>query len=350
MLIRTLWIVLSLLPSLVEAAGNEARCDELGTNCVCSEPFQMTSFTQPSGIDFWNPSDTTTKECGYEVAGNPISRPTQDIQARSDSTALTRLGNTISRYVSSGEGADGIFFIGADINAAALGATYNERTSVRFYTYYNPDYNFIGESPQCHSKFLQGSVGSWHLENFQGGIHMYDFFGANWGTTSGSYFPRDCCWTVPGEDLTLVPADWRGHWWRVEVVMTKRAGPGWRTILYMKDVTTTGVTPVNGGVEFIAADTFGTDTGPEDWTTAFNQQITSSPRQLPMVANMYRETGVGNCNGWRGVAYFIMAGWDTDAGQRIGAATEIEGGGGGGGTGWPGGMDVQRHDLQLTQR
>jgi hypothetical protein len=319
---------------LVWVASTEAaeqRCDGLGSNCVCSEPFLMTSFTKNIDQAFWNPTDTTTKECGYEVAGHPISRPAQDIQARTDATALARLGNKIPRFVSSGAGADGIFFIGGDINSSALGSTYNARMAVRFYTYYSPDYNFRDDSPACHSKFLQGSVGSWHLENFVGNIHMYNFTGGNWRTTSGSYFPRDCCWATPGAALALNNNDWKGHWFRVEVVTTNRSGPGWRTILYMKDVTTTGVTKVNGGNEFVAADTYGTDSGPDDWTTAFNQQIISSPRQLPMVANMYRERGAGSCSGWRGVSHFMIAGWDTNAGQRIGAAAEIEGGSSGGG-------------------
>lgn len=318
---------------LIWVAGTEAaeqRCDELGVNCVCSEPFLMTGFTKNVDSAFWNPTDTTTKECGYEVAGHPISRVAQDIKAQTDATALARLGNKIPRFVSSGAGAAGIFFIGGDINASALGSTYNARMAVRFYTYYSPDYNFRDDTPACHSKFLQGSVGSWHLENFQGDIHMYNFTGGNWRTTSGSYFPRDCCWTTPGAALTLNNNDWKGHWFRVEVVTTNRSGPGWRTIVYMKDVTT-GVTKVNGGNEFVATDTYGTATGPQDWTTAFNQQIISSPRQLPMVVNLYREVGAGSCSGWRGVSHFMMAGWDTDASQRIGGAAEIEGTSGGGG-------------------
>jgi hypothetical protein len=32
----------------------------------------------------------------------------------------------------------------------------------------------------------------------------------------------------------------------------------------------------------------------------------------------------------RGISHYMMAGWTSDAGQRIGAAVEIEGGGGGG--------------------
>ena len=40
--------------------------------------------------------------------------------------------------------------------------------------------------------------------------------------------------------------------------------------------------------------------------------------------NNYRETG---CTGWLGFSSYVLAGWDTDEGQRIGAAVEVEGGG-----------------------
>ena len=39
--------------------------------------------------------------------------------------------------------------------------------------------------------------------------------------------------------------------------------------------------------------------------------------------NNYRQ---GTCGGWLGFSYYMMAGWDTDTGQRIGPAVEIEGG------------------------
>lgn len=347
---RFLFLFLFLLVTSEACAAVEARCTELGANCVCSEPFLMGAggFTQVVDQAFWNPTDTTgsDKECGYEVARHPISRNTQDVQRRTDATALARIGNRITGFVSQGSGADGISFIGADVTWQALGATYNARASTRYYIYHDPLYNFIGDSPQCHSKLLQGNVGSWHLENWTGEQHFYDFAQANWGTSTGSFFPRDCCNSSPGAAYIMQKADWRGHWIRIEAVMTNRGTAGWRTIVYFKDVTTTGVTLINGGNEFVALDTYGTDTGIDPWLNTFNQQIISNPRQLPMVANMYRENGIGTCAAWRGVSHFMTAGWDTDAGQRIGAASEMEAGGGGGGGSTPAGsMDVYFKNL-----
>lgn len=328
-----LGIVSVALASSADAA--EQRCNELGANCVCSEPFQMTNFTQNIDKAFWNPTDSSTKECGFEVAGHPISRNTQDVKPQSDATALSRLptGHSISRFVSGGTGMNGVFFIGGNVNSAALGATYNARMAVRGYVYHSPDYNFRDDTPACHSKFLQGSPGSWHWENYMGPIHQYEFTGSNFGPSSA--FPRDCCWGSPGAAIRLVKGDWRGHWFRFEDVVTNRSGSGARHILYMKDVTK-GVTQLNGGAEFVAADWYGTDTGPDNWDSSFNRSITSNPRLLPVAVNFYREISAGGgCVGWRGLSHLMIAGWDTDAGQRIGAAAEIESGQGGGGTGTP---------------
>lgn len=331
------WLALGML-GLVWASSTDAaeqRCNELGTNCVCSEPFQMTSFTKSVDPAFWNPTDSTTKECGYEAAGHPISRVQQDVRPQSDATALSRLpaGHSISRFVSGGAGMHGIFFIGGDVNTAALGATFNARMAVRGYVYHSPDYNFRDDTPACHSKFLQGQPGAWHWENFVGSIHQYQFGGANFGPSSA--FPRDCCWGAPGAALELTKNDWRGHWFRFEDVVTNRSGAGARHILYMKDVTR-GVPQLNGGAEFVAADWYGTGTGPDNWDSSFNKIITSNPRLLPVAVNFYREISAGGgCNGWRGLSHLMIAGWDTNAGQRIGPAAEIEGGSGGGGDGTP---------------
>jgi hypothetical protein len=310
------------------ADAAEQRCGALGANCVCSEQFQMAGFTSLSGA-WLNPTDSTTKECGIEVANYPITRTLSGVSINTDATALARLpaGNTVQRFLSGATGSSGMFFVGADLTSESLGATYNARMAIRGYVYHSPDYNFRDETPPCHSKFLQGNPGSWHIENANGDLAMYQFLlGTNWGPSSA--FPRDCCWGTPGAQATLNKNDWKGHWFRVEEVVTNRTGPGLRHQLYMKDVTR-GVTQFNGGNEFIASDWYGTTGGPDPWTADFNKNITSSPPSLPMAFNFYREVsaGGGQCNGWRGITHMIVAGWATDTGQRIGAAVEVEGSG-----------------------
>lgn len=310
-----------------KVGASEKRCDDLADNCVCSEPFQMTAFTQNQGSSYWNPADSTTKECGFEVAGHPISRNEQDVRVQTDATALARLpaGNSVSRFMSGAPGMNGIFLIGGDFNSNALGATFNARMAIRAYVYHSPDYNFRGDTPACHSKFLQGEPGSWHWENAEGYIHQYNFLtGTNFGPASA--FPRDCCSGAPGAALEMKEDDWRGHWFRFEDVVTNRSGPGVRHILYMKDVTK-GVPQLNGGAEFVAADWYATASGVNPWDSSFNQMITSDPRLLPVAVNFYREISPGNggCVGWRGLSHLLVAGWETDAGQRIGGAVEVEG-------------------------
>lgn len=315
--------------------AQEAACTALGANCVCSEPFQMTGFTNTSG-SFYNPNDSTTKQCGEEVANHPISRNDADMEAitsADDATAFARMpaGNSVTRMFRVTPGNSGTFFVGGTLSSQNLGATYDARMSIRAYVYHSTDYNFRDETPPCHSKFLQGQVGAWHIENAFGELEMYQFTNGNWGTTTGTYFPRDCCSSLPGGAVGPPNHDeWKGHWFRTEVVLTKRAGPGVRHQLYMKDVTN-GVTKWNNGDEALLVDWYGTASGIDPWTSDFNQQITSSPRQVPMSFNYYREVSPGGqCNGWRGLSHMMIAGWDTDSGQRIGAATEFEGSGGGG--------------------
>ena len=48
------------------AHSEEQRCTELGASCLCSEPLNTTTFA--GGPDFWNPADSTTKQCSVESA------------------------------------------------------------------------------------------------------------------------------------------------------------------------------------------------------------------------------------------------------------------------------------------
>lgn len=315
------------------ASAAEQRCNELGANCVCSEPLQMTGFTSVNSA-WLNPTDTTSLECGAEVAGAPITRANpNDLLGSSDATAKNRLpaGHSVVRFLATQPGLSGTLFVGGAQTSGSLGSKFNARMAMRGYVYHSPDYNFRDETPPCHSKFLQGQVGSWHLENAFGELSMYQFTNPNWGPAGA--FPRDCCWGLPGATVASPNhAEWKGHWFRVEEVVTNRTGPGVRHQLYMKDVTN-GVAQWNGGQEALLVDWYGTTGGPNPWDSSFNTMITSSPAQVPMDFNFYREISPGGaCNGWRGVSHMMIAGWDTNAGQRIGAAAEVEGGQGGGGT------------------
>lgn len=319
-----------ILSGIAASQAAEQRCGQLGANCICSEPLQMTGFSSINNA-WQNPNDTAGLECGTEVPGGAITRANaSDLLGSTDATALGRLplGSSVQRFLATRPGVSGTLFIGGSHNTSNLGSAYNARMAMRVYVYHSPDYNFRDETPPCHSKFLQGSVGSWHVENAFGDVSMYQFTNPNWGPSTA--FPRDCCWAIPGRvGPTFRHEDWKGHWFRVEEIVTNRSGPGVRHLLYMKDVTR-GVTPLwNNGAETLIMDWYGTASGPDPWDASFNTRIVSSPSQIPMDLNFYREvsSGGGACNGWRGASHIMYAGWNTDAGQRIGAAVEVEGGG-----------------------
>jgi hypothetical protein len=146
------------------------------------------------------------------------------------------------------------------------------------------------------------------LDKSFGTVHMYNF--TTWTPA------QDCCFNGPGPEQDAVQkADWRGKWWRVEIVFINRSGgnPGFVAKVYMKNVT-------DNGPEYTVVD-----------TSASGTQLTPSSTRTPpvrmdsMSINNYRETG---CTGWLGISHYMAAGWDTDEGQRIGAAYEVEGGGG----------------------
>ena len=320
-----LLVLFCLLPSLAEAAGNEARCDELGANCVCSEPLQATSYANYGTNEHWNPGDTTTKECDVEgTPGAAIARVGSplDLLASTDATALSRLpsGHSVSRFLAGPNPQLGIFFVGHQMTDST---TYAKRIAFRYYIYHSDTYNFSDEvDPNlgCNSKLMQFNSGLLG-DKTHGEVHMYNF--TTW--PGASY--QDCCLTGPGPaGNNFVRADWLGKWWRIEAIMINRnastSGLHWRMLIYAKNVT-------DGTAEKLVVDTDepGTD------LNAVNPRIPEAPMNKLLVNNYRGQNFANQCTGWSGISHYIAAGWDTDAGQRIGAATEIEGGGGGGGGG-----------------
>jgi hypothetical protein len=157
------------------------------------------------------------------------------------------------------------------------------------------------------------------LGNGGGAHHAY-------GWSQGWNHPVDCCYAGPNTTNYYGPAPLattrRGKWFRAEMVLTNRAGGsspnGFRAEIYLKNVT-------DNTAEQKVIDTRGTSYGGlvpwggwSDLTPPFKQNL------LAMVA--YRQ---GTCAGYYGFSHLMAAGWDTDSGQRIGAAYEIEGGSGG---------------------
>jgi len=107
----------------------------------------------------------------------------------------------------------------------------------------------------------------------------------------------------------------------VEVVVSNRFNPGYRMEMYARNITDNWpekkIMDSNG--------TWGGGGGP--WIP--------SPTLTPAEINVLFRFDVGAhdfsyragiCPGWIGQSHWMMAQWDTNAGQRIGPATEVEGG------------------------
>src|SRR5882762_8589504 len=128
------------------AASPEQRCTDLGANCICSEPFQMTAWSSPQS-GYWIPNDfPATKPCtqlpgttGAVVSTDPGVAP----QVGTDATALAALplGNTIARFAKMNDASQP--HGGTDaMHMMPGGITPGKRIAVRWYLYYSPNFTF----------------------------------------------------------------------------------------------------------------------------------------------------------------------------------------------------------------
>jgi hypothetical protein len=293
------------LTGAAEAA--EGRCNALGTSCICSEPFNTNSYV--GGPDFFDPADSTTKECSVEpaVQGGAVVRTSATIQGSSDSTALSRLpsGHGVHYILRANENHEGTFMAG---NGVPVSSSF-VRLAARWYVYHSPNFAFktSGSSPCQNTKIAQLDGGA--LIDYTNGFHTYNYLQFS--------PPIDCCVSGPGPNSGVGASEMQGKWWRWEVVLTNRAGPGFKMMMYGKNIT---------------------DNRPEitiiDLSTNSGVANLRPPGLMSAITtNNHRfSPGGGGCAGWRGISHYMMAGWTTDSGQRIGAAAEVESGAGGGGS------------------
>jgi hypothetical protein len=307
-------IFITVLFSLMSfhASAQEARCSEIeaaGGTCICSEPLQATSYPEDVANDFKNPNDSSTKQCSQDgVTGGAITRTADDVVASTDATALAALpsGNSVARFVRAASDHQGTFMVGS--NASVSGSI--SRLAARWYIYHTPTFNFKLEGTCENSKIAELSNGAL-IDYTTPNFHTYNYL-----TWSPSV---DCCTSGPGPDNNVDPDTMRGKWWRFEVVMTNRSGPGFELEMYGKNITDD-----SAEIQMIKL----TDNG------SVSNETPPSIMSV-ILSNNHRFSSSGSCLGWIGLSHYMMAGWTSNAGQRIGAASEIEGGGGGGGGGSP---------------
>jgi hypothetical protein len=277
----------------------------------------MTGLTSVQS-SWWNPNDSTTKQCngeGVSPGGGVVIRNSSDFAISTDATALSRLpaGGTVARFFAGTPGHGGIFYIGHTLSASDPTA----RAAMRWYRYYSPDFVFANEGG-CHaSKIAQ--------------IQYNGIIDAHGDSTPGLYGYQaspgwspdlDCCGHGPGEEVSITPrsAGWAGSWLRFEVIVGNRSGsPGLYVQMYVKNITT------NGPEQKLIDTTIPGPNFAQNWTSQAATQLTPPGRVDSVMVNAYRQDV---CPGWDGFSHFMVAAWDTDAGQRIGPAVEVEGGGG----------------------
>ncbi len=290
-----------------QAFAAESRCRELGTSCICSEPFNTNQLLRTS---YWfNPLDSIAKSCstGTVTNGAIEANPTNQVQMRTDSAALRALpkNNRVRFFAGGKDGHEGVFFAGH-----TLARNTYKRIAARFYVYHSPDYQFKDEGSCENSKMM--SLGILGIDKSFGNPHAYNFTSFSCATQPCP-LPRDCCWIGPG-NRTVEKQDWRGKWWRVELVVTNPRGPGFDLKLYMKNVT-------DNLPEIAAIDTSKrcSDCGAGGgWIP--NKSIIAPTSLNRLLINNYRQ---GVCRGWVGFSHYMVAGWMTNRGQRIGVAREI---------------------------
>jgi len=278
-----------------QIGAEEARCTALGSGCICSEPFNTATFT--GTVPYFNPADSTTKECTVEGStGNAVVRNSDTIIGSNDATALAALpsGNSVSRFLRADDNHTSMFSAG---NGIAVSSSF-VRLAARWYLYHTPTYDFKGENACDNSKIMEFDNDA--RIDYAGGFHTYNYL---------AFSPSvDCCVAGPGPDHAVATSSMKGKWWRFEAVFTNRSGPDFNVVMYGKNIT---------------------DNGPElEIINLSNDPSVDNLTPPSLMSAMYTNNHrFGTCNGWLGISHYIMAGWTTNAGQRIGAASEIEGGG-----------------------
>lgn len=305
-----------------DSYAEEQRCKELGANCVCSEPLNTNSYSLVPGTDWgYNPADSTTKECAIEgFAGGVIEDNAFRYTAVSSGEAINALpaGHTNTWILRTFDGAGGQFI------GTQFPTTPTARIAFRGYRYWSSTYSFTNQVANCEnsSKIIQFGNAGPILDGPSGSHQLY-----SWTNTPswfpGSNPPFDCCWFGPGPTNvqgTYTPALFRGKWFRFEVIVRNTTTTGQTIIeIYRKNVT-------DNTAEQKIIDTSIATSQPvgDQWTQTIADNLSPGGQVREIWFDLFRRDA--GCTGFVGMSHITAAAWSTDAGQRIGAAVEIEGG------------------------
>jgi hypothetical protein len=327
-MIRILVMCIYIIVFSAPAFAMEAACSALGENCACSEPLNTNSVSRAypdTNTTTYNPGDTSTKECNRlkfidhtdGTNGNLVT-PTN---AASDPTMFSALpaGHSLSYVYKGPTSMPGTYtwYMGFDgINSYPY-----KRVAARWYIYYSPTYTFQWSSGCDNSKtfFMQPPL------SYSESTASWDkivFYNSDWSSGEPT-----CC-SSGGPNTT---AFWgysesvkQGKWWRYDIAISNLRGGsspnGFQFTQWVTNVT-------GGGSPVKVIDTNGTLSRDGDWS--YTSKRTPSPQITGIGYFGYRQHGTSNCAGYAAMSHLMVAAWDTDTGQMIGASSEIEGGGGG---------------------
>ena len=336
-------IVCSAFAVQVANAAPEKRCGELGGNCVCSEPLsadQNIAFAE----SHHDPNDSDVKECGGALK-NGKSIYTKYPRASFVPVSVARgtgmpTGSTVKRVLA--YETHSVVNVSGSLNAHKPST---RRQCFRTYQRFSKDYsstavalsncqpgrpnyedhNGDGHPDCCERNKMLRILSEKPVDNF--GLQVEDD-GFKWLTL---WLVRD---PATGKSKIATKLDRHGsekfkmddcknHWCRFEVCITGDLSTGTNVDVEMK------ITQVGG----TKAQHFTNPKGPASGIRAqglskiwmpdmFRQQNQNARKD-----SLYPGYPGTRCTGTRFVSHSMQAQWDTDNGQWIGPAYEIEGGG-----------------------
>lgn len=317
------------------ANAEEQRCKNLGVNCICSEPLNTSTWVNANGNAFFNPADTTTKECSASgVAPGAVLEDGSGFlyQSVSSGPAVSALpaGHTITYVLRTNDGRGG-----QALSHKFAASAPTALRSFRFYRYYSSDHVWTDSAyPGCNSgKLLQlGFNGA-----FTGGplvsmgiSNQIGFYDVNTSFGWSQNMAPNCCASGPGSNLVTLPtqSQLRGKWWRIEFALHNAApgGPPTYWEMWIKNVTDN-----LPEMKVLDSRVSTTANGPDSsfwWQSPMTDGLHVTTTISEMSINMFRSPNSSPCPGYIANTHALWAAWPTDAGQRIGPASEIEGNGG----------------------
>lgn len=319
------------------AHADEARCTELGANCFCSAPLNGPGPLIQSAVNYvWRTGETLTKKCTIEDQDGPITRNLSDIGSiyqANDANILARFpsGHSVSYFHRANNGHNSLWSVGHKFTSSQK-SNYSH-LAMRAYVYMSDASNGDPASFQFTANGCGGNSGKimafsvdlgpyFSVQNINNGWTF-----ANWGGSSvWTGQNANCCVAPPGYDATgrttMTPAYMLGKWVRWESHVINEENPPVILRTYMTDPAT--------GTTYKMLDTSipTTMSDGQDWSSTNATTLTETGTHGRMGHEFFR---TGSCPGFFAISHVMYAGWTTDAGQMIGAASEVEGGGGGGG-------------------